>query len=216
MLCFSDILECMLDRAREINLLWEPVYPYLARHIADVYGRSDGAVLEVGPFCGAIYDLVRQRTGSSFCIASFPSGMEAFYTEELGKRDMEKLVRVLPTTPELAGIGDNTVDLLIFRGALFFPTLFTIDHQAILRVLRFGGTAFAGGGFGKYTPPSVIRPLADRSRELNYLLGKKEVTVDEIQKDLETKSMTGSVEIITEGGLWIVMKKQIRLSDTCE
>jgi hypothetical protein len=66
-----------------------------------------------------------------------------------------------------------------------------------------------GGGFGKYTPPEVIRPLADRSRELNYLIGKKETTVDDIRKELEENNITENTEIVTEGGLWVVMKKPL-------
>ncbi len=197
----------MLPLVCEINSLWEPVYPHLARHIGEVYGRNAGAVLEVGPFCGVVYDLVRQGIGSSFCIASFPRGMDSFYTGEIAERGMRDRVDMVRTSPDLGGIADNTIDLLVFRGALFFPSLFKVDHRAILRVLRPGGTAFVGGGFGKYTPPEVIRPLADRSRELNYLIGKKETTVDEIQKDLEAAGISENAEFITEGGLWVIIRK---------
>jgi len=64
-----------------------------------------------------------------------------------------------------------------------------------------------GGGFGKYTPPEIIRPLANCSRELNYLIGKKETTVDEIRKDLESAGITEGVDVVTEGGLWILLRK---------
>ena len=47
--------------------------------------------------------------------------------------------------------------------------------------------AIIGGGFGKYTPPDVISPIADLSRKLNLLLGKREVTTDMIEKDLRDK-----------------------------
>ena len=197
----------MFSLVREINLLWEPVYPYLARHIAEVYGRTDGAVLEAGPFCGVIYDLARQHVGTSFCIASFPTSMEAFYAEEIKKRDMTGIIDTVMTTPGLTGVDDASIDLLVFRGALFFPSFFTIDYQAILRVLKPGGTMFAGGGFGKYTPDEVIRPIAERSRKLNLLIGKTEVTVDSIRRGLETNNITENAGIITEGGLWVVVKK---------
>jgi len=197
----------MFSLAREINLLWETVYPLLAKHIGEVYGRSDGTVAEVGPFCGVIYDLVRQDTGNLFCIASFPPAMRAFYIEEIEKRNMGNRIDILDTTPELTGMDDETADLIVFRGALFFPSLFKIDYKALLRVLKPGGTAFVGGGFGKHTPAEVIRSIAERSRELNCLIGKTEITVDTIQKDLEANNITEGVEIITEGGLWIVMKK---------
>lgn len=197
----------MLPLIREINILWETVYPHLARHIGEVYGRTTGAVLEVGPFCGVIYDLVRQGIGSSFRIASFPRGMDTFYAGETEKQRLRGTIDIVRTSPDLSGIEDNTIDLLIFRGALFFPSLFKVDYQALLRVLRDGGTAFVGGGFGKYTPTEVIRPLSDRSRELNYLIGKKETTVDDIRKDLEAAGITEGVEVVAEGGLWVVLKK---------
>lgn len=197
----------MFSLVREINLLWEPVYPYLARHIAEVYGRTDGTVLEAGPFCGVIYDLARQRIGTSFRIASFPASMEAFYAGEIKKRDMTGMIDTVMTTPALTGVDDASIDLLVFRGALFFPSFFTIDYQAILRVLKPDGTMFAGGGFGKYTPNEVIRPIAERSRKLNLLIGKTEVTVDSIRRDLETNSITENAGIITEGGLWVVVKR---------
>ena len=197
----------MLSLICEINILWETVYPHLARHIGDVYGRADGSVLEVGPFCGVIYDLVRQGVGSSFRIASFPRGLYTFYTREIEKRSMGDAVDIIGTSPDLCGIEDDTIDLLVFRGALFFPSLFKVDHRAILRVLRPGGTAFVGGGFDKYTPPEIIRPLANCSRELNYLIGKKETTVDEIRKDLESAGITEGVDVVTEGGLWILLRK---------
>jgi hypothetical protein len=197
----------MLPLIRDINTLWEPVYPHLARHIGEVYGRRAGSVLEVGPFCGVLYDLVRQEIGSFFRIASFPHGMGSFYAGEIEKRGMRDIIDIVRTSPDLSGIEDGTIDLLVFRGALFFPSLFKVDHQALLRVLRAAGTAIVGGGFGKYTPAEVIRPLADRSRELNYLIGKKETTVDEIQKDLKAAGITDNAEVVTEGGLWVIIRK---------
>ncbi len=199
----------MLSLIQEINVLWEPVYPYLARHVKDEYRRTDGCVLEAGPFCGVIYDLVRQHIGSSFRIASFPSGMEDFYRGEIKKRNTKNVIDVIETTPAFAGIEDETVDLVVFRGALFFPALFRTDYRAIRRILRPGGVAFVGGGFGKYTPPEVIRSINERSRELNLRIGKTEVTVDTIRQDLNANNITEKVEILTEGGLWIVIKKAV-------
>src|SRR4030042_6999371 len=38
----------------KINRLWAPIYPPLARFIADIYGRRKGDCLELGPFSGGI------------------------------------------------------------------------------------------------------------------------------------------------------------------
>ena len=68
-----------LDLIKEIDRLWDPVHPYLARHIHELYGRQDGNILEIGPFCGSIFTLLRQGIGSSFLIATFPPGMGDFF-----------------------------------------------------------------------------------------------------------------------------------------
>ncbi len=199
----------MLRLIQEINTLWETVYPHLARHIAEVYGRKGGTLLEAGPFCGVIYDLVRQNMGDSFRIASFPPGMKGFYDGEILKRGMDGSIEVVESSQSLAGIDNGTVDLVVFRGALFFPSIFKVDYPAIRRVLRPGGTAFVGGGFGRHTPGDVIRPIAQLSRELNLRIGKVETTPEMIRQDLEASGVRDNFEITTEGGLWIVIKKTV-------
>lgn len=205
---FSGIIaSVMISRIAEINSLWEPVYPHLARHVAEVYGRREGSVLEAGPFCGVIYDLARQKVGDFFCIASFPSDMDDFYRFETRKRQMEDTVDVIGSTPSLDGIEDRSVDLVVFRGALFFPELFRVDYKAIVRVLREGGVAFIGGGFGKYTPVETIAAIGGRSRELNLLIGKTDVTPEDVRLDLSRQNVAGQINVVTEGGLWVVIKK---------
>ncbi len=194
--------------ARDINSLWNGVYPYLARHIAEVYGRRGGAVMEAGPFCGVIHELARQGVGDTFSIASFPEQMRAYYAEQLEIHGQTDSITIIDTDPGLTGVDDASVDLLVFRGALFFPSLFTVDYRAVQRALKPAGCAFVGGGFGKYTPPGVISPIADRSRLLNLLIGKEEVTTDMIMRDLSENGIAGSSVITTEGGLWIIMRKE--------
>jgi hypothetical protein len=193
---------------RDIDSLWKDVYPYLARHIAEIYSRKDGAVAEMGPFCGVIYELARQGIGDSFFIASFPKEMTAYYTQEIDAQGRSGSITVMGTDPRLSGLDNNSIDLLIFRGALFFPSLFTVDYHAIDRVLKPAGCAFVGGGFGKYTPPDIILPIANRSRELNLLIGKKEVTMDMIARDLRENGLTDRTTVTTEGGMWIIIRKE--------
>ncbi|MHB8110675.1 MAG: class I SAM-dependent methyltransferase [Syntrophorhabdaceae bacterium] len=189
----------------EINLLWQPVYPYLARHISVIYGRRDGTIIEMGPFCGVIFELARQGIGKIFRIASFPETMTDIYKKEIRDRQISG-VPVIGTDAMLSGVEDSSADLVIFRGALFFPDFFTVDYPAILRVLTPHGKAFIGGGFGKYTPPEVIAPIAKRSRELNLLIGKKEITTKAVTNDLCRAGVT-TAGISTDGGLWITLKK---------
>lgn len=196
-----------LNLIKEIDILWEPVYPYLAKQIHELYGRRDGNILEIGPFCGLIFAMQKEKIGSSFLIATFPPGMSDFFCQEVMKRKLEDKIKIIETDTSLNGIEDNKIDLAIFRGAFFFPSLFKVNLSAIYRVLRPNGIAFVGGGFGKYTPDTVIKDIGERSRDLNLQIGKIEVNEDQLQQDIEENNVEGKVEILSEGGLWVLMRK---------
>jgi hypothetical protein len=191
----------------ELNLLWEPIRPYLARQVEELYSRQDGQILEMGPFSGLIFALAQKDVRRSFMIAAFPRATVPAYRQEARQHGLEDRVRVIESDSSLIGIAESSVDLAIFRGALFFPTLFQVDFGAIYHKLRAAGIAFIGGGFGKYTPPEVIRQIGKRSEQLNAAMGRVRITVESVQEQLRSSHLEEKCEITTEGGLWVVMKK---------
>jgi len=192
---------------KEIDNLWKPVYPYLAKQIHELYGRRDGIILEIGPFCGVIFTLQRKKVGRSFLIATFPPEMSDFFRQEAKKRKLRDKVEIIETDSSLTGIKENKIDLAIFRGAFFFPSLFKVNFAAIQRILKTNGIAFIGGGFGKFTPDKVIKDIGKRSRDLNLQIGKIEVNEDQLWEDIEKSNVKEKIEIISEGGLWVLMRK---------
>jgi len=196
-----------LNLIQEIYHLWEPVYPYLGQQIHELYNRQDGNILEIGPFSGVIFNLQKRNIGSSFFIATFPSGMANYFQEEAIKQEVNDKIRVIETDPALTGIEENNIDLAIFRGAFFFPSLFKVNLSVIYRILKTNGIAFIGGGFGKFTPNSVIKDIGKRSRELNLQIGKIEISEDRLRQDIQIEGIKGEIKIISEGGLWVLMKK---------
>ncbi len=196
-----------LNLIQEIYHLWEPVYPYLGQQIYELYNRQDGNILEIGPFSGVIFNLQKRNIGSSFFIATFPPGMGNYFQEEAIKQKVNDKIRVIGTDPALTAIEENNIDLAIFRGAFFFPSLFKVNFSVIYRILKTNGIAFIGGGFGKFTPNSVIKDIGKRSRELNLQMGKIEISEDRLRQDIQIKGIEGEIKIISEGGLWVLMKK---------
>jgi hypothetical protein len=197
----------VLKMIKEIDRLWEPVYPYLTMQIQDIYKGQGGNILEIGPFCGVIFHLQRQAIGSSFLIATFPQGMGGFFQEEATRLKLEDKVNIMETDSYLSGIKENTIDLAIFRGALFFPSLFHVEFSAIYRALKVNGVALIGGGFGRFTPPEVIQDIGERSRDLNLRIGKVEIGTDTIWQFIKASNVRGNFEVISKGGLWVKMEK---------
>jgi len=196
-----------LNLIKEINDLWDPVYPYLAEHIRELYGRKDGNILEIGPFCGVIFALQEKNIGDSFLIATFPSETSSFFRRKVNDRKQAKIYKVIESAPSLSGVNENSIDLAIFRGAFFFPSLGEADLCEIHRVLKPHGTGFVGGGFGKYTPEKVIQNIANKSRDLNLRLGKIHITEEEVRQNIRATGLEEKAQLITEGGLWVLVKK---------
>ncbi len=197
----------MNDLIQELNLLWEPVQPFLVRQVEELYSRRDGHILEIGPFGGLIFALARKNVGESFSIAAFPQEAIAFYRQEALKLGLENRVRIIESNSSLVGIAKESIDLAVFRGALFFPRLFQVDFGAIHRVLKKAGVAFVGGGFGKHTPVEVISQIRERSGQLNDALGRSRITIESVRDQLRSSGLERACAIVADGGLWVVMRK---------
>jgi SAM-dependent methyltransferase len=191
----------------ELNSLWRPIRPYLARQVGELYGRRDGSVIEIGPFSGLAFELAAAGIGESFCMAVFPAGVIGPLREEAAGAHVSGRVRVVESDPQLSGLADSVFDLAVFRGAFFFPSFFTPDLKAVCRVLKEGGVAFVGGGFGRYTPPEVIDVVKDCSKELNLSIGRVHFSEAALRAAVRAAGLAEKADFITEGGLWVVLRK---------
>ena len=166
---------------KRVNELWVKVYPYLAAQAMEHYGRKTGKVLELGPFSGGIArELGRRYPKLDVTVDegfSFPTGKNKKY------------------------------DLIILRGAFFF----IFDDGTLLRnifeAMHDGGTAFVGGGYGKGIPKALIDEISEESRILNDRLGRRRVTLAELNELIEKSGLRSNCHVVEEGGVWLIVKK---------
>ena len=175
--------------------------------MGELYGRHDGRVLEAGPFSGLALELARRGIGTSFHMAVFPGEIADTLKEEARELGLAGTVTIAESDEKLIGVPTETFDLTVFRGAFFFPSFFKPDLRAIYRSLKAGGMALVGGGFGRHTPEDVIRGIEKRSKDLNQALGRVRITERDLWSILEAAGLKERATMITEGGLWVVLRK---------
>jgi SAM-dependent methyltransferase len=194
---------------RDINKLWLPVYPGLARQAAEHCLQPPLRILEAGCFSGGTgLELLKLFPRSRLTIAlELPELAETFFNDWRGGLTAHAAERItIISTPLVPlAIAGAAYDLVVCRGVFFF-----LDEKGPLlaelyRVAAPGGCVFAGGGFGSHTPKGIIDSIADESRRLNYALGKTVVSPEQFKAMLEHNGITAA--IIQKGGLWAVMKK---------
>jgi ubiquinone/menaquinone biosynthesis C-methylase UbiE len=125
-----------------------------------------------------------------------PNSTSSLPMKELANMNLDKLIFL-----------DGSFDLVILRGAFFF----IMDKPQILteafRILRVGGLAFMGGGYGKDIPQNLIDDIAQESRVLNDNLGRRRVDIETLRQLLFLAGLGDKAQIVEEGGVWLEIRK---------
>jgi ubiquinone/menaquinone biosynthesis C-methylase UbiE len=198
----------VLEDLIQVNRLWRKIYPYLAMQTAGIYRRDCGDVLELGPFSGGIsLELAGRYPGLNITIADNSSEVLNYFNEEIRSAGLTANIRTRKTGLNPLVFNDAEFDLVIVRGAFFFLDEDGNILREIFRVIRKGGIAFAGGGFGKDTPKDIIDEIAEESRVLNDRLGRKRVRIQGLEQIISRARLTDNCRIVEEGGLWVIVRK---------
>jgi len=193
---------------KRVNELWCHIYPYLVSQVMEAYGRDEGEMLELGPFAGGI-SIELARTYPRFVITVADERPEMLGSSEAQIRQAGFGDRITTRLSDLDKLDfpDKSFDLVVLRGAFFFlrdkPRLLGEIH----RVLKTGGTAFVGGGYGRKATSEAIQAIADESRILNDRLGRQRLSIETLTNMVDEAGLASNTRIWEEGGVWLVIKR---------
>ncbi|MGB5157259.1 class I SAM-dependent methyltransferase [Desulfobacterium sp. N47] len=197
-----------IDEPKQVNDLWENIYPYIALQIMESYQRSTGEVLELGPFSGGIsIGLLRFYPEFNITIADSSIEVLQYLKQEILNSGLLQKINFKQTEFNHLDFDDLQFDLVILRGAFFFLNEKDNFLAEIFRVLKHGGIAFVGGGFGKDTPQKFIDEISEESRELNNRLGRKRINIQQLETIVKDSGLTDNCKIEEQGGLWLIARK---------
>jgi len=137
-----------VDLIERLNILWRPIYPYLAQWICQWWEKKEGWMLEIGPFSGGISDaMVNLLEGvRAVCLVPEREVIEGIRNEF--NRQIDYLEGAMDRLP----FREASLDMVLSRGAFFFLSPEILRETS--RVLKAGAVALLGGGYG---PPHARR-----------------------------------------------------------
>jgi ubiquinone/menaquinone biosynthesis C-methylase UbiE len=183
--------------------VFAPIYPVLAKQIISKTGIQHGTAIDLGSGPGGLGIALANLTKMKVILYDISSKMLSYAEEDIAKYKLENRVTTLKGDVCFISVDDDSMNLVISRGSLFFWENLTESFKEIERILAPGGMAYIGGGFGsselekkialshEITPPKFIAP------------GKEKLYEAELKK-----AKIDNYNIIrNDSGMWIVFKK---------
>ena len=193
--------------AREI---FAPVYPVLAEQIIERSGISKGCCLDLG--CGGGYLGLALASISELETILFDESQDMLKLaqEYIDQSGLESRVKTLLGDVHEIPLADESINLAVSRGSMFFWENRVQAFREIYRVLSVGGMAMIGGGFGNV---ELLREIEKKMLEKDpewkekrrQRIGKGKV--ETYREELEQAGISSFEIIQDEAGLWIVIRK---------
>ncbi len=194
--------------------VFAPVYPMIADQIVARTGVADGVCLDIGCGGGDLGAALIKVSGLSVVFLDQSADMLAIARRVAGEDGLGERTGLLLGDVSAIPLADDSVDLAVSRGSVFFWDDLPRAFAEIHRVLAPGGQGYIGGGFGsKKVREAIEREMLARNQgkdtfgaRVRRNLGPE--TRARFEMALERAGLHGWETILDEEtGLWVLMRK---------
>jgi ubiquinone/menaquinone biosynthesis C-methylase UbiE len=194
--------------------IFKPIYPVIAEQIVSQTGIISGTCLDIG--CGSGYlgaALARTTQLYMHFLDQSPDMIEIVKQTILENEFQERASAIVGDVSSIA-LPDNSINLAVSRGSIFFWEDLPQAFREIYRVLAPGGWTYIGGGFGNRELKEVIKNRMMSSENSNGQFGNlmRRNMSPETRERFETALKTAGIDSYSiihneDIGLWLLMRK---------
>jgi len=191
-------------------------YQNICQQLIDDYKITKGTALDIG--CGSGEMAVKLAQMTDLTVIGLDIEPEVI---EAGKRKAKEAglsdrAQFVCADAHSLPFADESIDLVMSKGTIPFLRDQVLAVKEIHRVLKPGGVAFIGGGFGRYTSAEEESQIRGGRREAWYGVdpaspqaSKSGFPFPVLSYDaLMTRAGIGSYGVIREGGNWVEIRKE--------
>ena len=192
-----------------VRELFAPIYPVIAQQIITKTQKKDGLCLDVGCGTGALGCAVANISNMHIIFLDQSPEMIKLTMDYAGEKNLMMRSDFLVGDIKQLSLRDNTMDLIISRGSVPFWGNWERAYKEICRVLKQGGHAYIGGGFGtKELRDEIMQTMNEHNKEWRRPFREKSRKHQEMLPDILCDLDTTYSNIIDdESGSWVHIVK---------
>ncbi len=185
--------------------IFKDIYPVIASQIVVKTGISKGKVLDIGTGSGALARAIYEL--GDFDIVAIDSKKDMCEAARYYIARENKCIEIVNASVENMPFEDDTFDLIISRGSVFFWKDKYLAFKQIYRVLKQGGFTYIGGGFGNgELAEKITNIMESRYPEWKMYVKKRMESIPDILNSLNRLGLPFEL-INDDSGMWIMLKK---------
>lgn len=193
--------------AREI---FAPVYPVLAEQIINRTGINRGCCLDIGCGGGYLGLALARITDLNMILFDESDDMLELANGYIRESGLQSRVKTLKGDVHSIPLDDESIQLAVSRGSMFFWNDRVKAFAEIYRVLAVNSVAMIGGGFGnvellKEIEAKMLEIDPEWNEKRRQRIGKNKV--EDYRKELEQAGVSSYETIQDETGFWIIIRR---------
>lgn len=193
-----------------------PVYPCIAGQIKDKFGITQGICVDIGSGPGSLAIEMARITDLRVFSLDLQPEMTAIARSNIAQAGMEKRIGAVTADVCNMPFEDDSIDLVISRGSIFFWEDMVAAFREIKRILKPGAIAYIGGGMGsEQIKEQVMQAFAadellkDVENPFSDMMDqvKPKLEPAKLENDLRQAGVCGKITRVN-GGMWIEICKE--------
>lgn len=185
--------------------IFKDVYLQIADQIIRRCGIKKGTCIDVGSGPGALAVALSKVTDLNIYSLDISAQMNEIAKKNIVEEGLQ--YRIFPVKGDVCKLPfpNGFADLVISRGSIFFWENKETAFREICRVLKPGGWAYIGGGFGSKTLKNKIRQSVNTGRTDHISIPK--ISITGLKLILNRVPIKDYHLLNDNSGLWILFKK---------
>lgn len=194
---------------RIVREVFAPIYPVIAEQIVAKTAITSGRCLDAGCGTGALGIALARITDLHVTFFDHSEEMLNLASHHADQNDLNDKSTFLRGDIHAIPVPDNDVDLVISRGSSPFWDDWSRAYGEILRILKPGGMAYIGGGFGNgELRDQIVRTMSENNPDWRNSFKDRVASEREALPSILESLRPSRFHIVNDdSGFWAVVTK---------